>query len=169
MSDSKKKISKVPPFIKLSIDRKMEVYKTALEYMLSRPGLNLDRSLLDLLPEEGGVYQIAERGDGILHKTHYSATEWHSLYVGKANNLRDDIVKLHLMGNRRVSPLKKKLIANGFNVKGIKRYLHDMCYVRYFIIKEEQNRELFKHFLISVLNPCFIEIRFSLPISQVRL
>jgi hypothetical protein len=132
-----------------SITKRLKTYKTVLECMLSKPKLPLGKSLLDLLPEEGGVYHIGVKT---------SRTQWHSLYVGSADNLRDAVVNRHLMGNEKADPIRKGLTARCpllRKEKNLIEYFHFNCFVQYFQFKNKYNMGLFKHFVISALCPMF--------------
>lgn len=124
------------------VNQRTEACKDWLAHLLSKPKLTFDSSLDLLLPKEGGVYHIAEKG-----------AEKRSLYVGETDNLRNRILRDHL--NKRNSALKKKLIKSRRfkSEKRAKRYLQKRCFVQYVLIKDERFRTLVKHFVISVLNP----------------
>lgn len=124
------------------VNQRTDACKDWLVHLLSRPKLTFDSSLDLLLPKEGGVYHIAEKGP-----------KRRSLYVGETDNLRNRILRDHL--NRRNSAIKKKLIKSKRfrSEKRAKEYLQKRCFVQYVLIEDERFRTLVKHFVISMLNP----------------
>lgn len=129
-----------------AVHQRIETCKDWLAYMLSRPKLAFDSTLNLLLPKEGGIYHIGEKD-----------AELCSLYVGEADNLRDCILRGHLMGNRRTIIMKKKLIGSKKfrSEKRAEQYLRERCFVQYVLIEDKRFRRLLKYFLIGVLNPKF--------------
>lgn len=116
-----------------------------LKYLLSSPRFHLDSLSLDSLPKKDAVYRIAEKD-----------AKWRTLYVGKANYLRTRI-RQNLMGNRRVSPIKRKLIESGKfrSEKRVKQYLENDCFVQYLLVLDKRFRDILEHFIIAILNPEF--------------
>jgi len=99
------------------------------------------------LPQQSGVYLISEdRGD-----------VFETIYIVQSNNLQNRIYRNHLMGCRRVSTLKNKLIKIGkfIDESAVKKFLHENCMVQYVIIENESDRDSFEHFAISILKPKF--------------
>jgi hypothetical protein len=125
------------------VDQRIERCKEWLEHLLSRPKLTFDEPLDLLLPKEGGIYHIAERG-----------SEGCSLYVGETDNLQDCILRSHLNGN---SSLKKKLMKDRKfrSWKRARQYLRERCFVQYVLVDDKRFRTIFKYFTISALNPEF--------------
>jgi excinuclease UvrABC nuclease subunit len=98
-----------------------------------------------MLPQKGGVYHIAEKTQD-LFKT---------IYFGQSNDLKNRIHRNHLMGSRKNSTLKNKLIKSGkFSTEDeVKVYLHKCCAVQFVVIEDELERLSFEHFAISILRP----------------
>ncbi|MDH4136353.1 MAG: GIY-YIG nuclease family protein [Anaerolineae bacterium] len=122
-------------------------YKALLVTLISNPQQPFDETLRGSLPQDGGVYRIFEKGSG-----------WQSsVYVGKTTRLRGRIYRDHLMGNRRASTLKRKLIASGqfSDEEAVKQYLKDRCLVQYMTISDEALRTSFEHFAVGILKPQF--------------
>jgi hypothetical protein len=61
------------------------------------------------------------------------------------------------MGNRRVSPIKRKLIESGKfrSEKRVKQYLENDCFVQYLLVLDKRFRDILEHFIIAILNPEF--------------
>jgi hypothetical protein len=120
-------------------------YKELLLDLLSKQKIPFDDKLHGSLPKTRGVYRILEN-DGIWQN---------SLYVGVTTNLQSRIYTNRLMGNRKASRLKKKLIKSGDypDEDAVKEYLQNKCLVQYIEIEKDNLRDLFEHFAISILKP----------------
>jgi len=120
-------------------------YATILDNLLSQPCLSFDNRLRANLPTTGGVYRILQTdSDG--HET---------IYIGRSINLQNRIYRNHLMGNRRASTLKNKLIHCGRCVDEnmVKEYLSAECTVQFVTIADETECKSFEHFAIAILRP----------------
>ena len=104
-----------------------------------------DGDLRDILPAKGGVYRIFEEG-----------AEWNSsIYIGESANLQRRLYNNHLMGNRKASALKKKLIEKGnlADERAVKQYLKNKCLFQFIKVPDEADRKYFEHFAIAILHP----------------
>jgi len=99
----------------------------------------------DNLPTHGGVYRIIEKANDSVQ----------TIYVGQSISLRKRIYRNHLMGSRRTSTLKNKLIKSGrfLNENEVKNHLREYCAVQFVVIEDESERLSFEHFAIAVLQP----------------
>jgi excinuclease UvrABC nuclease subunit len=79
------------------------------------------------------------------------------IYIGKSKDLRNRIYKNHLIGSRRFSTLKRKIIqSEGFsNDADVENYLRERCAVQFVIIEDELERNFFEHFAIAIFRPKF--------------
>lgn len=120
-------------------------YKDWLKKLLAETPLPFDGNLRGALPTQGGVYRVFEKG-----------SDWQgSVYVGKTGNLQERIYSNHLMGNRRASTLKRKLIKYGdcADEADVKSYLKSGCLMQFLVVVDETERTFFEHFAIAVLRP----------------
>ena len=149
MSESQELNSKrrlLPSDIRASIELTVARYQERLYEFLTSPLVFIgDENLRNALPAQGGVYRIIETG-----------ADWlRSLYIGKSNNLQNRVYRNHLMGNRKVSTFKHKLIESKqyADAKAVKHYLKEKCSVHFITIDDEVERTGFEHFAIAILQP----------------
>lgn len=122
-------------------------YTVLLKRLVSSRQHPFDDSLHGTLSTESGVYRVLEKD-----------SDWQSsVYVGKTSNLRRRIYTNHLMGNRRASTLRRKLINSGKcgNEEAIRRYLKSECLVQFVTITDDADRTSFEHFAVSILRPTY--------------
>ena len=120
-------------------------YKELLQTLLAAPPIPFDESLHSALPTQGGVYRIFEKG-----------ADWQrSVYVGKTGDLQNRVYGNHLMGNRRASTLKRKLIRYGkcADENDVKEYLKDKCLLQFLVVADDAERTSFEHFAVAILRP----------------
>lgn len=120
-------------------------YKKLLEQLLEGQVHQFNSNFHSVLPTEGGVYRIFQEG-----------AEWNSsIYVGESANLWSRLYNNHLMGNRRASSLKRKLIEKGnfADERAVKQYLKDECLFQSIEVPGEAHRKHFEHFAIAILRP----------------
>ena len=98
------------------------------------------------LPAKPGVYRIFE-----------TALPSDTVYIGRTVSLRSRIYRSHLMGNRGVSTLKRKLIRDGRYPAetDVKAYIRHDCCVQYIIIPAAVDRIRLEHFGIALLRPWY--------------
>jgi excinuclease UvrABC nuclease subunit len=120
-------------------------YEGLLQTLLERPAISFDENLHSMLPSQGGVYRIFEKG-----------SDWQSsVYIGKCKNLQNRIYRNHLMGNRRASTLKGKLIEHGdcADENEVKQYFKDKCLVQFLTVLGDAERTYLEHFAVAILRP----------------
>lgn len=123
-------------------------YINLLDMLLESELLSFNsENLQAMLPQQMGVYCISEKINDVLE----------TVYIGQSKNLQNRIYRNHLMGSRRFSTLKRKIIRAGMfsNEDDVKNYLRERCVVQFVIIENESDRNSFEHFAIAVLRPKF--------------
>jgi hypothetical protein len=118
-------------------------YTIMLQRLMERPWLPFDNQLRPGLPMTAGVYRILETNGQ------------ETVYIGRSMNLQNRIYRNHLMGNRRASTLKNKLINCGICIdeNTVKDYLCDTCLVQFLTIEDAAECKSFEHFAIAILRP----------------
>ncbi len=116
-----------------------------LEELLTSNPIRFDQRLHSSLPNKSGVYRIFE----------IISQDFKSVYVGKSVDLQNRIHGNHLMGNRRGSTLKRKLIENNIflDEEAVKNYLKHKCLVQYILVPDDCTLNGFEHFAIAILQP----------------
>jgi len=126
------------------MDDLIEKYRVLILKLLEQPLLPLDDNLAKILPKAGVVYRIIENGQ----------TTQETLYVGRTRKLRSRICRRHLSGK---STLGRKMVSRGDHQdqKAVVEYLVSHCSVQYIPVDEKRERDMFEHFVISVLQPTY--------------
>ena len=126
----------------------MQKYSNLLDELLKSDHLPFNSAILQaMLPQQMGVYCISENRNDVPEP----------VYIGKSKNLQNRIYKNHLMGSRRFSTLRRKVIRIGIfsDEDGVTNYLCEQCKVQFVIIEDESDRNFFEHFAIAILSPRF--------------
>ena len=122
-------------------------FSDLLQRMLESPKIPFRDLKPSSLPATAGVYRILET----------NALFPDTVYVGETESFRDRIYGSHLMGNVRVSTLKKKLVRSGRypNAAGVKAYLRHDCCLQFIAVSSERDRMRLEHFVVAMLGPYF--------------
>lgn len=126
------------------IEEAIAKFTTLLNHLLENESISFDEITPTSVPYDPGVYRVVST----------STDPPRTIYVGETTNLSNRLYT-HLMGNRRASTLKNKLIERkGLqDEEAVKEYLRSECHAQYLIVTDERDRVLFEHFTIAVLSP----------------
>jgi excinuclease UvrABC nuclease subunit len=130
----------------MDIESRIPMLMDLLGQLLAAETIPFAQIVPHTLPPQPGVYRIFE-----------TALPSDTVYIGRTESLRNRIYGSHLMGNRGVSTLKRKLLRDGRypGESDVKAYMRHDCSVQYAIVPAAVDRLRLEHFAIALLRPWY--------------